>query len=106
VKRIVNDGIPADKIDESLFADYLNVVRLPDPDLVIRTAGEMRLSNFLIWQAAYAEYYFTPVYWPDFDGGQVERALEAYASRDRRFGGLSENRNGHTPSTNGKHSDA
>ena len=61
---------------------------MPDPDLIIRTAGEMRLSNFLIWQAAYAEYYSTPTYWPDFGPEEMEEALQAYARRERRFGGL------------------
>jgi undecaprenyl diphosphate synthase len=89
VKRIVAEGRSADEIDEATFAAYLNPHRLPDPDLVIRTAGEMRLSNFLIWQAAYAEYYFTPVYWPDFGADEVDSALDAYAQRQRRFGGLS-----------------
>jgi undecaprenyl diphosphate synthase len=106
VKRIVQDGVLAEQIDEALFATYLNTVKLPDPDLVIRTAGEMRLSNFLIWQAAYAEYYFTPAYWPDFNKQEVECALDAYSSRDRRFGGLSEKRNGHSPAANGKHPNA
>jgi undecaprenyl diphosphate synthase len=87
VRRIVEDGVPADRIDEELFASYLDTAGLPDPDLVIRTAGEMRLSNFLLWQSAYAEYYSTPVYWPDFGTGEIERALVAYAQRERRFGG-------------------
>ena len=89
VRRVIEEGRPASAIDEAAFGRYLNPHRLPDPDLVIRTAGEMRLSNFLIWQAAYAEYYFTPAYWPDFDEGEVDRALESYAQRERRFGGLS-----------------
>jgi undecaprenyl diphosphate synthase len=89
VKRVIEEGCPASELDEATFAHYLNPHHLPDPDLVIRTAGEMRLSNFLIWQAAYAEYYFTPAYWPDFDEHEVERALESYAARERRFGGLS-----------------
>jgi undecaprenyl diphosphate synthase len=89
VKRVVEEGRSPDEIDETTFARYLNPHGLPDPDLVIRTAGEMRLSNFLIWQAAYAEYYFTSAYWPDFDEREVERALDSYAQRDRRFGGLS-----------------
>ncbi len=88
VRRIIDAGIPSSKLTESLFASYLYTAGMPDPDLVIRTAGEMRLSNFLLWQAAYAEYYSTPTYWPDFDAGEVERALEAYAHRGRRFGGL------------------
>lgn len=88
VRRIVVAGVPADQIDEALLSSYLDTAGLPDPDLIVRTAGEMRLSNFLIWQAAYAEYYFTPTYWPDFDEAEIERALEAYAQRERRFGGL------------------
>ncbi len=88
VRRIVADGVLPDRIDEDLFSCYLNTHGIPDPDLVIRTAGEMRLSNFLIWQAAYAEYYSTPAYWPDFDEAEVDRALAEYARRGRRFGGL------------------
>jgi undecaprenyl diphosphate synthase len=89
-KRIVAAGIPPDQIDESLFASYLYTAGLPDPDLVIRTAGEVRLSNFLLWQSSYAELYATPAYWPDFDEGEVDRALTAYARRVRRFGGVPE----------------
>ena len=92
VRRIAQDGVPAEAIDEALISSYLNRNDVPDPDLVIRTAGEMRLSNFLIWQAAYAEYYSTPVYWPDFDEAEIERAMETYANRSRRFGGLSQRR--------------
>jgi undecaprenyl diphosphate synthase len=86
VRRMVADGVPADKIDDELFASYLYTAGLPEPDLIIRTAGEMRLSNFLIWQAAYAEYYATPTLWPDFDGHEIEQALIAYSQRRRRFG--------------------
>lgn len=86
VKRIVEDGIPADQITEKLFTHYLYTGDTPDPDLVIRTAGEMRLSNYLIWQSAYAEYYSTPVYWPDFDKQELYRALVAFNQRERRFG--------------------
>jgi len=89
-KRIVAAGIPADQIDEPLFASYLYTAGLPDPDLVIRTAGEVRLSNFLLWQSSYAELYATPAYWPDFDEAEVDRALAAYARRLRRFGGVAE----------------
>jgi len=74
--------------NEALFTRYLHTAGLPDPDLIIRTAGEMRLSNFLIWQGAYAEYYSTPTYWPDFDQEELHKALEAYAARERRFGRL------------------
>jgi undecaprenyl diphosphate synthase len=88
VRKIVEDGVPADKIDDALFSSYLYTAGLPDADLVIRTAGEMRLSNFLLWQSAYAEYYATPVYWPDFGTEEIERALTAFSQRERRFGGL------------------
>ena len=63
---------------------------VPDPDLVIRTSGELRVSNFLIWQAAYSEWYFTPTYWPDFDKEEYRRALKAFVQRDRRYGGVSD----------------
>ena len=88
IKRIVEDDIPADKIDEALVTSYLYTTGLPDVDLVIRTAGEMRLSNFLLWQTAYAEYYATPAYWPDFDEEELGRALLEFSQRERRFGGL------------------
>ncbi len=88
LRKIVEDGVPVSKIDEALLTSYLYTAGLPDVDLVIRTAGEMRLSNFLLWQTAYAEYYSTPVYWPDFDSEQIERALSAFSQRERRFGGL------------------
>jgi undecaprenyl diphosphate synthase len=88
IRNIVADGVPAEKIDEALVTSYLYTSGLPDVDLVIRTAGEMRLSNFLLWQTAYAEYYSTPVYWPDFDTQEVARALVAFGERERRFGGL------------------
>ena len=88
VRRIVAEGVPADRIDEESFAARLLTKGLPDPDLIIRTAGEMRLSNFLLWQGAYAEFCFTPVYWPDFDIQHVDEALLNYSRRTRRFGGL------------------
>jgi undecaprenyl diphosphate synthase len=88
VRRIVAQGVPPEAIDESLISGSLYTAGLPDPDLIVRTAGEMRLSNFLLWQAAYAEYYSTPVYWPDFDETELQRALDAYAGRQRRFGGV------------------
>jgi undecaprenyl diphosphate synthase len=88
VRRIVAKGLPAAAIDETLIAQHLYTAESPDPDLIVRTAGEMRLSNFLIWQAAYAEYYCTPVYWPDFDETELQRAIDAYAGRERRFGGV------------------
>lgn len=88
VKRIVEDHIPARSIDEALFQSYLYTSDLPAPDLIIRTAGEQRLSNFLLWQSAYSEYYFTPALWPDFGKEEIEKALLAYSQRERRFGGL------------------
>ena len=101
VQRIIKEGVPADRVDEELFGSYLDTAGLPDADLIIRTAGEMRLSNFLLWQAAYAEFYATPVYWPDFDEAEVDRALQAYAGRERRFGGSNGASNG--SKANGRH---
>ena len=88
VHRLISEGVPYQKIDEKLFGNYLYTAGLPDVDLVIRTGGELRLSNFLIWQAAYAEYYFTEVLWPDISQEEIEKALLAYSQRQRRFGGL------------------
>ena len=90
VRRIVEDRVPPERIDEELFASYLTTAGLPDADLVIRTAGEVRLSNFLLWQTAYAEYYYTTTYWPDFGVEEIESALLAYSQRQRRFGGVVE----------------
>jgi undecaprenyl diphosphate synthase len=87
-RRLITEGIPAEKIDEKLFSHYLYTTDLPEVDLLIRTGGELRISNFLIWQAAYSEYYFTPVLWPDFDKKEIDQALLAYSQRQRRFGGL------------------
>ena len=92
-KSLVADAaagrLSPEAVDEALFASRLDAGDVPDPDLVIRTSGEMRLSNFLLWQAAYSEFVFTPVWWPDFDGRHLEEALDEYRRRDRRFGGLS-----------------
>lgn len=88
VKRLFEDNPDPNEIDEELFGGYLYTAGLPDPDLIIRTGGEMRLSNFLIWQSAYAEYYSTPTFWPDFDKEELTKALRAYARRERRFGRL------------------
>ena len=88
VKAIVTGKIKPAEIDETLVSGHLYTAGLPDPDLLIRTGGEMRLSNFLIWQAAYAELYFTPVLWPDFGREELEKALSVFGSRQRRFGGL------------------
>ena len=86
VQRMIVDQVPVESITEDLFSDYLYTHGLPDPDLIVRTGGEYRLSNFLIWQAAYAEYYATPTYWPDFDEVELHNAIVAYTERDRRFG--------------------
>ncbi len=88
VRHIIAKGIPIQNIDEGLFNSYLYTAGLPDVDLVIRTSGEFRTSNFLIWQAAYSEYYFTDVLWPDFNQKELEKALLAYSQRRRRFGKL------------------
>ncbi len=88
VRRMMMDGVKPEQVDEKLFERYLYTAGLPDPDLIVRTAGEMRLSNFLIWQAAYAEYYSTPTLWPDFDKEQLYLALVAFSQRQRRFGKL------------------
>lgn len=85
-RRIASAGIPGDDIDESVFARYLYSADIPNPDLIIRTGGESRLSNFLLWQAAYSELYFTPVLWPDFSLKDVKEALSEYKRRQRRFG--------------------
>lgn len=77
-------------ISESVFSSYLDTAELPDPDLLIRTSGEQRLSNYLLWQLAYSEFYFTQVPWPDFTKEELEKAVLAYNKRDRRFGGLKE----------------
>jgi undecaprenyl diphosphate synthase len=88
VRAMVADGLQPDDITEDTLQRHLYTAGLPDPDLIIRTAGEMRISNFLIWQSAYAEYYATDVHWPDFDELQVAKALEAYGGRQRRYGRL------------------
>jgi undecaprenyl diphosphate synthase len=86
VRRIVQAGVPAEEITEDVIGHHLYTAGSPDPDLIIRTSGELRTSNFLIWQAAYAEYYVTPTLWPDFDKEELYRALVAFSQRDRRYG--------------------
>lgn len=86
IARAAGDGLDLRNLDEKTFSGYLYTADQPDPDLVIRTAGEMRLSNFLIWQANYAEYYSTPVFWPDFDRAELRKALADYGQRARKFG--------------------
>ena len=89
VRRIVESEVAPDRLDEHLFGQYLYTAGLPDPDLIIRTAGELRISNFLIWQSAYSEYYATPTYWPNFNEEALHKALLEYSRRERRFGLLS-----------------
>ncbi len=86
VRKIIAKGYKPEEIDEDLISSHLYTAGIPDPDLIIRTAGEMRLSNFLLWQSAYAEYYSTPVYWPDFDEEELYKALLDFSRRERRFG--------------------
>lgn len=86
VRRILKDGIDPDHVDDALLNQYLYTTGQPDPDLIVRTSGEMRFSNFLIWQSAYAEFYVTETYWPDFDEAELQKALDHYAQRERRFG--------------------
>ncbi|OQY47681.1 MAG: hypothetical protein B6242_04425 [Anaerolineaceae bacterium 4572_78] len=88
VQNIIRDGIKPDMIDEQLISRYLFTQNAPDPDLIIRTSGEFRVSNFLIWQGAYAEYHVTPTYWPDFDEHEFYNALQTYGQRHRRYGGI------------------
>ena len=91
VRKIATEAargdLKPDEIDAKVFASYLDTAGLPDPDLMIRTSGEQRISNFLLWQLAYSEFYFTPQYWPDFTPEDLEEALQSYAARERRFGG-------------------
>jgi len=86
VRHIIHDGIVPETLTEELLSSYLYTGGLPDPDLIVRTGGEWRLSNFLIWQAAYAEYYTTPTYWPDFDEIELDKAFVEFSRRERRFG--------------------
>jgi undecaprenyl diphosphate synthase len=86
IRAIVDAGTPADQVDEATVEAHLYTTGLPDPDLVIRTGGEQRLSNFLIWQSAYAEFHSCPALWPDFDAEAFDTALEEFARRGRRFG--------------------
>jgi undecaprenyl diphosphate synthase len=88
VHALLDAGLSSDAIDEQAISAHLSTRGLPDPDLIIRTSGESRLSNFLIWQAAYSEYWVTPIFWPDFGSEQLQQAIQDYGQRERRFGGL------------------
>jgi undecaprenyl diphosphate synthase len=91
IKLMLRDSVDPEAVSPELISQYMFTSGIPDPDLVIRTSGERRTSNFLTWQTVYSEWYFTPVYWPDFNKEELRKALEDYASRHRRFGGLAEN---------------
>jgi len=91
IQQIINAGIDSKDVTDEVVNRHLFTAGVPDPDLIIRTSGELRLSNFLIWQAAYSEWYISPKYWPDFDKEEYRRALESFASRDRRYGKVASN---------------
>jgi undecaprenyl diphosphate synthase len=86
IKRIIEDGLKPEQICDDLVSDYLFTAGIPDPDLIIRTSGEMRISNFLIWQSAYSEWYVTPILWPDFNRDEFRKALIDFGQRERRYG--------------------
>ncbi|MDR1382458.1 MAG: isoprenyl transferase [Planctomycetaceae bacterium] len=92
VRRIVDDvlqhNLPLEEIDETLFSNYLDTAGTPDPDLLIRTSGELRLSNYLLWQLSYAEIWVTPTYWPDFNRNLLLEAIDSFSKRQRRFGSV------------------
>jgi undecaprenyl diphosphate synthase len=90
IQKMIKDGIKPEEVTSDLIGTYLFTAGVPDPDLIIRTSGELRVSNFLIWQGAYSEWYVTSVYWPDFNKEEFRKALDTYAKRDRRYGGLSQ----------------
>ena len=88
VQQIIRDGIPPENVDEALLSRYMYTAGQPDPDLIIRTGGELRTSGFMLWQSAYTEYYITHTFWPDFDREELHKALIAFNQRDRRFGDI------------------
>ena len=90
IRHMIEDGVAAENVTFDLVNQYLFTAGSPDPDLIIRTSGELRGSNFLIWQGAYAEWYFTPIFWPDFGKDELKTAIEEYSRRERRFGQVNE----------------
>jgi undecaprenyl diphosphate synthase len=88
VQRIIEDGVKPEELNDEVVNRYLFTAGVPDPDLIIRTSGELRGSNFLIWQGAYSEWYFTPTYWPDFGREELLKAIHEFAQRERRYGGV------------------
>jgi undecaprenyl diphosphate synthase len=94
IQAMIRDGAKTEEVNENLVNKYLYTAGVPDPDLIIRTSGELRGSNFLLWQGAYSEWYFPATYWPDFDKEELRRALEEFNHRERRYGGLQKSREG------------
>jgi len=90
IQKMIKDGIKPEEVSSDTVSHYLFTAGVPDPDLIIRTSGELRVSNFLIWQGAYSEWYVTSVYWPDFNKDEFRKALDTFGQRDRRYGGLTE----------------
>lgn len=90
MRKMAEDKLAPEEITEERFGEYLDTRGIPDPDLLIRTSGEQRLSNYLLWQLAYSEFYFTDVPWPDFTPEELKKAVEVYSSRDRRYGKIKE----------------
>lgn len=90
IQSLIRDGVKAEEVTDDLVSEYLFTAGEPDPDLIIRTSGELRGSNFLIWQGAYSEWYFTPTFWPDFDKEELKHALEEFRRRQRRYGLVSQ----------------
>ncbi|MDF1499093.1 MAG: isoprenyl transferase [Anaerolineales bacterium] len=90
IQRMIEDGLKPEDVTEERVSEYLYTSKCPDPDLIIRTSGEMRVSNFLIWQGAYSEWYVTPTYWPEFGPDELLKALHEYAQRERRYGRISD----------------
>ena len=88
IRHLIANGISPQDIDEKLFDKYISLGATPAPDLLIRTSGEKRISNFLIWSLAYSELYFTSCFWPEFNKEQLHKAIKAYSQRDRRFGAV------------------
>jgi undecaprenyl diphosphate synthase len=87
-QQVMRSGLAPEAVTEAALSQHMSMAHAPDPDLLIRTGGEVRISNFLLWQVAYSEFYFTDCLWPDFDGDEIDRAFGVFASRDRRFGGV------------------
>jgi undecaprenyl diphosphate synthase len=90
VQQIIREGIPADEVDEDVLSRHMYTAGQPDPDLIIRTGGDLRTSGFMLWQSAYTEYYITPTFWPDFGRDELYQALVAFSQRERRFGGITD----------------